>query len=60
MIFNLERRGYVHAGHFTPEVVIEHPDAGNNFFLKVIYYIKALCFFAWHVIDVEDLSSRIV
>jgi len=27
MIFNLERRGYVHAGHFTPEVVIEHPDA---------------------------------
>ena len=55
MIFNLERRGYVHAGHFTPEVVIEHPDAGNNFFLKVVYYIKALCFFACHVIDVEDL-----
>ena len=29
MIFNLERRGYVHAGNFTPEVVIEHPDAGK-------------------------------
>ena len=28
MISNLEHRGYVHAGHYTPEVVIEHPDAG--------------------------------
>ena len=26
-IFELERRGYVSAGPFTPEVVIEHPEA---------------------------------
>jgi betaine-homocysteine S-methyltransferase len=26
-IFELERRGYVSAGPFTPEVVLEHPDA---------------------------------
>lgn len=26
-IFELERRGYVSAGPFTPQVVIEHPDA---------------------------------
>lgn len=29
MIFNLEKRGYVEAGNFTPEVVIEHPSAGK-------------------------------
>jgi len=27
MIFELERRGYVSAGPFTPEAVIEHPEA---------------------------------
>ncbi len=26
-LFELERRGYVSAGPFTPEVVVEHPDA---------------------------------
>jgi betaine-homocysteine S-methyltransferase len=26
-IFELERRGYVSAGPYTPEVAIEHPDA---------------------------------
>ena len=27
-IFCLEKRGYVKAGPWTPEVVIEHPEAG--------------------------------
>jgi betaine-homocysteine S-methyltransferase len=26
-IFELERRGYISAGPFTPQVVLEHPDA---------------------------------
>ncbi len=26
-LLELEKRGYVQAGPFTPEVVIEHPDA---------------------------------
>ena len=26
-LFELERRGYVSAGPFTPEVCIEHPEA---------------------------------
>ena len=26
-LFELERRGYVQAGPFVPEVVIEHPEA---------------------------------
>ena len=26
-IFEMERRGYISAGPFTPEVVIEHPEA---------------------------------
>ena len=26
-LFELERRGYISAGPFTPEVTVEHPDA---------------------------------
>ena len=26
-VFELERRGYLKAGPFVPEVVLEHPDA---------------------------------
>ena len=26
-LFTLEERGYVLAGHWTPEVVVKHPDA---------------------------------
>ena len=28
-IFALEKRGYVNAGIWTPEVVVEHPEAGK-------------------------------
>ena len=29
-IFEFERRGYLKAGHFVPEVVIEHPHLVKN------------------------------
>ena len=31
-VFALEKRGYVKAGVFTPEVVVEFPEAGMRFF----------------------------
>lgn len=27
-VMQLERRGYVKAGHWTPEAAVEHPEAG--------------------------------
>lgn len=32
-VIALERRGYVKAGHWTPEAAVEHPEAG----IRVIY-----------------------
>ena len=29
LIFAMERRGYLDAGIWTPEVVVEHPEAGK-------------------------------
>lgn len=29
VVFALERRGYVNGGIWTPEVVMEHPEAGK-------------------------------
>ena len=56
MIFNLERRGYVHAGHYTPEVVIEHPDAGNSYFIVISFsfsfcFVRFLSFFHFSIIS---------
>ncbi len=28
-VMQLERRGYVKAGHWTPEAAVEHPEAGK-------------------------------
>ena len=28
-IYTLEKRGYVTGGHWTPEAVVEYPEAGN-------------------------------
>lgn len=28
-VLQLERRGYVKAGHWTPEAAVEHPEAGT-------------------------------
>ncbi|XP_065061320.1 betaine--homocysteine S-methyltransferase 1-like [Rhopilema esculentum] len=50
MVFNLERRGYVHAGRFTPEVVLEHPDAVRQLHREYVNsgadVLQALTFFA--------------
>lgn len=29
-VMQLERRGYVKAGHWTPEAAVEHPEAGTT------------------------------
>ena len=31
-VFALEKRGYLKAGPWTPEVTVEHPDAGRPIF----------------------------
>ncbi|XP_065061254.1 S-methylmethionine--homocysteine S-methyltransferase BHMT2-like isoform X1 [Rhopilema esculentum] len=50
MIFNLERRGYVHAGRFTPEVVLEYPEAVRQLHREYVHsgadVLQALTFFA--------------
>ncbi len=35
-ITELERRGYVKAGPWTPEVVVEHPQAGRERFCFLV------------------------
>lgn len=30
-VLQLERRGYVKAGNWTPEAAVEHPEAGTTF-----------------------------
>ena len=40
-VFAMEKRGYVKAGPWTPEVVMEHPEAGIGFFfIYVICIVK--------------------
>lgn len=34
-VMQLEQRGYVKAGHWTPEAAVEHPEAGIS--LQLIY-----------------------
>jgi len=35
-VFALEKRGYLKAGPWTPEVTVEHPDAGEFSFVLVV------------------------
>ena len=52
-VFQLERRGYVLAGRYTPEAVLERPHAGiqANLNLRVNYFLmlllKAYIFITW-------------
>lgn len=34
-VMQLERRGYVKAGHWTPEAAVEHPEAGTCYPLSM-------------------------
>uniref|UniRef100_A0A8C5XFK3 Betaine--homocysteine S-methyltransferase 2 n=1 Tax=Microcebus murinus TaxID=30608 RepID=A0A8C5XFK3_MICMU len=38
-LITLEKRGYVKAGLWTPEAVVEHPDAGRSSFITIIYLV---------------------
>src|SRR6476469_1899098 len=49
-LLELEKRGYVQAGPFTPEVVIEHPDAlaqlHREFLLAGAEVLQTMTFYA--------------
>ena len=38
----MEKRGYVKAGPWTPEVVMEHPEAGIFFLHDVLFLHKSI------------------
>lgn len=37
-LFCMEKRGYVKAGQWTPEVTVEHPEAGK----KILFLVSIL------------------
>jgi betaine-homocysteine S-methyltransferase len=59
-IFELERRGYVSAGPFTPEVVIEHPEAlkqlQTDFARAGAQVLQALTYYA-HEEKLKDIGK---
>ena len=36
-VFEFERRGYLKAGHFVPEVVLEHPDLAKESYREFVH-----------------------
>lgn len=36
-LFEMERRGYLKAGHFVPEVVLEHPDLVKSLYEEFVH-----------------------
>ena len=36
-LFEFERRGYLQAGHFVPEVVLEHPDLVKSLYEEFVH-----------------------
>ena len=40
----MEKRGYVKAGPWTPEVVMEHPEAGMYIFLHDLFFLHKSMF----------------
>jgi hypothetical protein len=43
-VFALEKRGYVKAGPWTPEAVLEHPDAGIKYIKTILFCLPARLF----------------
>lgn len=41
LTYALEKRGYVTAGEWTPEVAVEYPDAGTA---ETNHFIYAICY----------------
>jgi betaine-homocysteine S-methyltransferase len=60
-IFELERRGYISAGPFTPQVVIEHPDAVKqlqiDFARAGAEVLQALTYYA-HEEKLKDVGAQ--
>ncbi|MFV1998243.1 MAG: homocysteine S-methyltransferase family protein, partial [Acidiferrobacterales bacterium] len=71
-VLELERRGYIQAGPYTPEVAIEHPDALEQLHLEFrragAQVLQALTFYAsedklhtsGHAHEVEDINRAAV
>ena len=66
-LFELERRGYLQAGPFVPEVVIEHPDAVTRLHEDFVHagsdVVEAFTYYAHRqklkVIGREDILEKI-
>lgn len=66
-LFELERRGYLQAGPFVPEVVIEHPDAVTRLHEDFVHagsdVVEAFTYYAHRqklrVINREDILEKI-
>ena len=43
-VFAMEKRGYVKAGPWTPEVVMEHPEAGIFFYMIYLFFLHKSMF----------------
>ena len=43
-VFALEKRGYLKAGPWTPEVTVEHPDAGELSFVLFSVIFRDISF----------------
>lgn len=56
-VLQLERRGYVKAGHWTPEAAVEHPEAGIKIF--GIFSFKGVISFYFHENDHTNLSTMV-
>jgi betaine-homocysteine S-methyltransferase len=62
-VFELERRGYLQAGSFVPEVVLEHPEVVRQLHVELVRAgsdaVEALTYYAHReklkIIDKEDL-----
>ena len=42
-VIELEKRGYVKAGPWTPEASAEHPEAGIVCYAHILFTIKTRC-----------------
>lgn len=52
-VMQLERRGYVKAGHWTPEAAVEHPEAGTKMLCEI--HPCGCCFFYSHDTHVSTM-----
>ena len=56
-VFALEKRGYVKAGPWTPEAVIENPEAGRKKLSKLIISVKRI--WLQQVASMKDSTGKV-